>query len=343
MAERETVDLRSDTVTQPTPAMRRAMAAAEVGDDVYAEDPTARRLEERAAEAVGHDAALFVPTGTMGNQIAIHLLASAGTEVLLDEGSHVYNYELGAMAAWTGALPRVLRGERGILTPEAVELALWPAEDYYTRASLVVLENTHNHAGGVVLRPERQGALIEIARRAALRVHLDGARIWNAAVALDLPLPELTTGVDSVMFCLSKGLGAPVGSMLCGGRELIREARAVRKRLGGGMRQVGVLAAAGLVALEDPRPRLAADHLRARRLAEGIADLAFLHCDAAAVETNIVIAEVVPPASDRGILEALRRRAVLAATLGPGRIRFVTHSDLDDRGIDRALDALHAL
>ena len=337
------VDLRSDTVTRPTEAMRRAMAAAEVGDDVYGEDPTARRLEEHAAQAVGHEAALFVPTGTMGNQIAIHVLASSGTEVLVDEGSHVYNYELGAMAAWTGALPRVLHGERGIPTPEGIALALWPPEEYYTRASLLILENTHNHAGGVVLRPERQAALIASARRAGLGVHLDGARVWNAAVALGVPVPALASGFDSVMFCLSKGLGAPVGSMLCGSRDLMREARIVRKRLGGGMRQVGVLAAAGLVALENPGPRLEADHRRAKRLAAGMAGLPFLRCDPGAVETNIVIAEVVPPASDARILESLRRRDVLAGTLGPGRIRFVTHSDVDDRDIERALDALHAI
>jgi len=337
------VDLRSDTVTRPTPAMRRAMAEAEVGDDVYGEDPTVRKLEELAAGLVGHEAALFVPSGTMGNQIAIHLLAAPGSEVIVEEGTHVYNYELGAMATWTGAVPRVLRGRRGILEPGDVTRALWPAEDYYTRTSMLVLENTHNHAGGVVLRPERQAALVAAARAAGLAVHLDGARIWNAAVALGVPVASVAAGVDSVMFCLSKGLGAPVGSMLCGGRDRMREARTVRKRMGGGMRQVGVLAAAGLVALEDPAPRIAADHRRARRLAEGIADLRQLRIDPAEVETNIVIADVVPPATDAALLEGLRSRRVLAGTMGPGRIRFVTHSDVDDGSIEHAIDALRSL
>jgi len=340
MADTRIVDLRSDTVTLPSDAMRRAMLKAEVGDDVYGEDPTARRLEELAAATLGHDAAIFVPTGTMGNQIAIHLLVGRGTEVILEEGSHVYNYELGAMAAWTGALPRVLRGERGLLEPDAIERALWPRTYYFSRASLVVLENSHNHAGGTVLPPERQGSLLEIARRHDLRAHLDGARIFNAATALGRPARELAAGFDTVMFCLSKGLGAPVGSLLCGGEELIREARVVRKRMGGGMRQVGVLAAAGLVALEGNVDRLRDDHERARRLAEAIADLSILRVDLASVETNMVMCDVVPPTTAEGVLEGLKQRGILAGTMGPGRIRFVTHLDVDDAGIDRAVETL---
>jgi threonine aldolase len=343
MAGAEIVDLRSDTVTLPTEAMRRAMSEAQVGDDVYGEDPTVRRLEELAASMLGREAAIFVPTGTMGNQIAVHLLARRGTEVILEEGSHVYNYELGAMAAWTGALPRVLRGERGFVEPEAVERALWPPTYYFSRASLLVLENTHNHAGGTVLPPELQSRLLETARRHELRAHLDGARIFNASIALDRPVSELAAGFDTVMFCLSKGLGAPVGSILCGSVDLIREARVVRKRMGGGMRQVGVLAAAGLVALEENVERLREDHRRARRLADAIADLPKLRVDVEALETNMVMCEVAPPATAEGVLEALGRRGVLAGTMGPGRIRFVTHLNVDDPGVDRAVEALRAL
>jgi threonine aldolase len=343
MADATVVDLRSDTVTLPGEAMRRAMAAAEVGDDVYGEDPTVRRLEERAAALLGHEASIFVPTGTMGNQIAVHLLAGRGTEVILEEGSHVYNYELGAMAAWTGALPRVLSGERGMLDPEAVERAIWPASYYYSRASLLVLENSHNHAGGTVLPGALKERLLATARRHGLRVHLDGARIFNAAAALGRPAAELASGFDTVMFCLSKGLGAPAGSLLCGGRERIVEARVVRKRFGGGMRQVGVLAAAGLVALEQNVERLGEDHARAKRLAEAIADLPFLRVDPGSVETNMVMAEVVGPESAEGVVEALRRRGVLAGTMGPGRIRFVTHLDVGDGGIDRAVETLRGI
>jgi threonine aldolase len=343
MAAGTIVDLRSDTVTLPSAAMRRAMAEAEVGDDVYGEDPTVRRLEERAASMLGREAAIFVPTGTMGNQIAVHLLARRGTEVLLEEGSHVYNYELGAMAAWTGALPRVLRGERGFFEPEAVERALWPPTYYFSRASLMVLENSHNHAGGTVLRPDLQGRLLDAARRQELRVHLDGARIFNAASALERPASELAAGFDTVMFCLSKGLGAPVGSLLCGADDLITEARVVRKRMGGGMRQVGVLAAAGLVALEENVARLAEDHRRARRLAVAAADLPFLRVEIDAVETNMVMCEVVSPTTTEQVLDALGRSGVLAGTMGPGRIRFVTHLNIDDSGIERASEALRAV
>jgi threonine aldolase len=343
MADGAIVDLRSDTVTRPTASMRRAMAEAEVGDDVYGEDPTVRRLEERAASTLGREAAIFVPTGTMGNQIAVHLLARRGTEVLLEEGSHVYNYELGAMAAWTGALPRILRGERGFFDPEAVERALWPPTYYFSRATLMVLENSHNHAGGTVLRPELQQRLLDGARRHDLRVHLDGARIFNAAAALGRPASDLAAGFDTVMFCLSKGLGAPVGSLLCGGSDLLTEARVVRKRMGGGMRQVGVLAAAGLVALAENVERLEEDHRRARTLAEGVADLPFLRVEIEAVETNMVMCEVIPPVTAEEVLDTLGRRGVLAGTMGPGRIRFVTHLDVDDSGIERAVEALRAI
>ena len=338
--ETQPVDLRSDTVTRPTAGMRRAMADAEVGDDVYGEDPTVRALEERTAELLGTEAAVFVPSGTMGNQIAIHLLADRGADVLLEAGCHVYVYELGAMAAWTGALPRVLQGERGLLDPGDVRRAVAPPVEYLARTRLLLLENTHNTAGGIVLRPERHAALVEAARDHELRVHLDGARLLNAAVALGRPPAELTAGVDTVMVCLSKGLGAPVGSVLCGTAALMREARIVRKRMGGGMRQVGVLAAAGLYALEHHVERLAEDHARAARLARALAELGPFRIDPATVETNIVVTAVDPVEDAPTILRALAERGVLAGGMGPGRIRFVTHLDVDDVGLDRAIDAL---
>jgi threonine aldolase len=337
------VDLRSDTVTRPTPAMREAMARAEVGDDVYGEDPTVRRLEERAAELTGHEAALFVPTGSMGNQIAINLQTRPGSDVLVEQGSHVYCYELGAMAAWSGALPRVLRGRRGLLEPEQVAAAIAPEIYYMAPSALLVLENSHNHAGGVVLPPALLESLVAAARKGGLRIHLDGARIFNAAAALGIDARRLAAGVDTVMFCLSKGLGAPVGSMLCGDAELMGEARVVRKRMGGGLRQAGVLAAAGLHALEQHVGRLPEDHARAARLARALAELPQFEIDPATVQTNIVIAELRRPGDTDRLIAALRAEGVLAGAMGPGRIRFVTHLDVDDAGLERALRVLRAL
>jgi threonine aldolase len=336
------VDLRSDTVTKPGAEMRRAMAEAEVGDDVYGEDPTVRRLEETAAALVGHEDAVFVPTGTMGNQVAINLHSPAGTEVIVESGSHVYNYELAAMTAWSGVLPRVLSGRNGMLDADQVRQAISPPVYYMAPTSALLLENTHNHAGGTVLPMDRKNALLGVAREGGLKVHLDGARIFNAASALGLPAARLAEGVDSVMFCLSKGLGAPVGSVLCGKKDWLEEARVVRKRMGGGMRQVGVLAAAGLVGLERNVDRLVEDHARARRLAEALADLSAFQLDPDAVETNIVIAEVRPPHEVGHILEELRRKGLLAGPMGPGRVRFVTHLDVDDAELDRAIETIRA-
>jgi threonine aldolase len=292
---------------------------------------------------LGFESALFVPTGTMGNQIAIHLHARRGEDVLLEAGSHVYLYELGAMAAWTGALPRVLIGKGGVPEPEDVRLAALPRPYYMARAALLVLENTHNHAGGVVLPSRSKEALLEAARLGGIRTHLDGARIFNASAALASPPEDLARGFDSVMFCLSKGLGAPAGSVLCGTREWISEARVVRKRMGGGMRQAGVLAAAGLHALEHHVGRIPEDHARARRLADALADLPGFRLDPSRVATNIVIAETDPPRAADRILEALRGLGVLAGGMGHGRIRFVTHLDIDDRGLARAIDALRSV
>jgi len=343
MAHAEPVDLRSDTVTRPTAAMREAMARADVGDDVYGEDPTVRRLEQRAAELTGKEAALFVPTGTMGNQIAINLQTRPGNDVLLEEGSHVYRYELGAMAAWSGALPRVLQGSTGLLDPAQVSAAVAPDIYYMARTALLVLENSHNHAGGIVLPPDLQARLIAAARDGGLRVHLDGARIFNAAAALGVEARRLAEGVDTVMFCLSKGLGAPVGSMLCGAADLIGEARVVRKRMGGGLRQAGILAAAGLHALEHHVARIPDDHRRAASLAGVLAELPQFEIDPATVRTNILIAGLRDPAATDRVLETLRAGGVLAGAMGAGRIRFVTHLDVDDAGLERAVRALRAL
>jgi len=334
------VDLRSDTVTLPSPGMRRAIAEAEVGDDVYGEDPTVRRLQERAAALVGHEAALFVPSGCMGNQIAIQLHAPRGTDVIVEATSHVYLYELGAMAAQAGAFPRVVAGERGVLTPAAIEAVIAPEEYDLARASLLLVENSHNHAGGTVTGLARLAELRALTRRLGIRLHIDGARLFNAATTLGVPVAEIAAHADSVMFCLSKGLGAPVGSVLCGPAAFVDEARVVRKRLGGGMRQVGILAAAGLYALDHNVERLADDHRRARRLAEALAGVPGFELDPALVETNIVIAALEPPARQAEVLANLAREGVLASAMGPGRVRFVTHLGIDDAALERVLGVL---
>ena len=336
------VDLRSDTVTVPSAAMRRAMAEAVVGDDVYGEDPTVNALQEEAARHMGFEAALFVPSGTMGNLIAVQLHAPPGTEAIVEAGSHVYNYELASMSAIAGVLPRVVSGRRGQPEPEEVDVLCREQPYYDAPVTLLILENTHNYAGGAVLPMERKDALLAVAKRHGVPVHLDGARVHNAAAALALPPAKVVEGYDSVLFCLSKGLGAPVGSVLCGSSAFIEKARVARKRLGGGMRQVGVLAAAGRVALRQNVARLGLDHARARRLAEALVDVPGLRIDPTGVETNILIASVNPPEAETGWLEHLREGGVLAGTLGHGRIRFVTHLGVDDEGIDRAIALLRS-
>jgi threonine aldolase len=337
----EPVDLRSDTVTRPTAAMRRAMADAEVGDDVFREDPTVRRLEDLAAETLGKEAAIFVPTGTMGNQVAVNVWTRPGQEVILEEQSHILNYEMGTMAAFSGVLPRPLRGDGGALAPAAVRAAIRPPVYYLTQTGLIALENTHNMAGGTIAPQEEMEAIGALARERRIPIHLDGARLFNAAVATGRPASDLARPFDSVMFCLSKGLGAPVGSLLLGPAGFIDEALRVRKRMGGGMRQAGVLAAAGLVALRDNVERLAEDHARARRLAERVAAIRGLSIDPALVQTNIVIFEVTPP--DLGapeVVARLKEDGVLALAIGERQVRAVTHYDVGDAGIARACDSL---
>ncbi len=339
------IDLRSDTVTKPTPAMRRAMAEAEVGDDVYGEDPTVNRLQDAAAEMFGKEAALFVPTGSMGNQIAVKLHTKPGDEVVIEERGHIFNYEMAALSAISGTLARPVKSHdgSGILRWSDIEAALHTSAPYYVAPTgLVALENSHNLAGGRLLTRERTEEICARAHAAKIPVHLDGARIFNAATALDESVAALAAPCDSVMFCLSKGLGAPVGSMLLGSKDFIAEAWRWRKLLGGGMRQVGVLAAAGLVALEESPPRLAEDHRNARRLAEGIGEMAGLRIDPAQVETNIVIFDVTgtgKTATD--ICRALGESGVLASGFGES-IRMVTHYDVSSSDIEAALVALRA-
>jgi threonine aldolase len=345
------IDLRSDTVTRPTPAMRRAMANAEVGDDVYREDPTTLRLEELAASMLGFPAALFVPTGTMGNQLAVHLQTRPGSEVIIEARGHIFNFEMGAMAVWSGALPRPIVTENGLLQPAQVEAAIAPKVSYRTPTRLLALENTHNLWSGLPMDATRTRALVEVAHTHGVPVHLDGARIFNAAAALGTSAAELAGGCDTIMFCLSKGLAAPVGSVLLGSRGLIEEAVRARKLFGGGMRQVGVLAAAGIVALTEMVDRLAEDHERARRLADGLAELSAVEIDPTRVYTNILVfrlrAEKVPgdatmAPSQRFVL-GMKERGVLLGAFGATDVRMVTHYEIGNADVDAALKAARAV
>ena len=334
------IDLRSDTVTKPTPAMRRAMAEAEVGDDVYGEDPTVNRLEERAAEIMGKEAALFVPSGTMGNTIAVKLHTHHGQEVICEARSHVFNYEL-AMTAWfAGCLARPIYAEDGILKWDLIEPQVRPLGPHWAPTGLIVLENTHNMAGGTVYPPDIFREICDRAHALGLKVHLDGARIFNAAAFLGRPVHELARGADTVMFCLSKGLGAPVGSLLAGSRDAIAEARLYRKRLGGGMRQAGVLAAAGLIALEQMPARLHEDHRNARILAEALAELPGLTIPHR-VQTNIVIVDISATGIPAPELSAqLKSRGVLINPISPRQLRLVTHYDVTQGDCLRAIDII---
>jgi threonine aldolase len=333
-----TIDLRSDTVTKPTPEMRRAMAEAEVGDDVYAEDPTVNRLEQRAAEIFGREAAIFVPSGTMGNQIAIKLHTRPGQEIICEERGHIYNYEMAMLGWFSGCIARTLPAPNGILTWDLVKRWIAPKIYYRAQTGLVSLENTHNMAGGSVYPQDVADEICDRAHEAGIPVHLDGARVFNAATALGKPVAEVTRKYDSVMFCLSKGLGAPVGSLLVGSRKFIDDARACRKALGGGMRQAGILAAAGLIALEKHTARLKEDHDNAKFLAQGLARIPGIKIDPATVRTNIVIFGI--GGSGIGSTEFTRRmgeRNVLAGGVNNELVRFVTHMDVDRAGCERAL------
>jgi threonine aldolase len=345
------IDLRSDTVTKPTPEMRQAMAEAEVGDDVYGEDPTVNRLEETAAATVGTEAALFVPTGTMGNQVALAVHAKPAEEVICDSESHILHYEMAAMAALSGLLPRVLYSPEVFPSAAQVRSAIQPDITYLARTGAVSLENSHNRGGGKVMPIDVQRQIQETAQEEGVPVHLDGARIFNAAAALGVGVREIAKGFDSVMFCLSKGLGAPVGSMLCGSGEFIAQARRVRKRFGGGMRQVGVLAAAGLVALERMPDRLVEDHTTARLLADVLSEVPGITIPVMP-ETNILIFEVdsqwyadrVPDNSHHAgeFTRYLRDNGILSLALDRVKVRMVTHYDLPDDTVERTIEAVES-
>ena len=336
-------DFRSDTVTRPTPEMRRAMAEAEVGDDVYGEDPTVNLLEEESAAAVGKPAAVFVPTGSMGNQLAIGTLTRSGDEALCVEAAHVRNYEMAAAAAVAGVQFRTLPGPGGQMTAEEVKTAIDQSHYHMPRVSMLVWENTHNTSGGTVVPFEMMAATTAVARSGGLAVHIDGARIFNAVAATGIPAEDFAALADTIQFCFSKGLGAPVGSILCGSEDLISEARHIRKRLGGGMRQVGVIAAPARIALRD-RSRVSEDHQLARLLADGLAERYPEAVDPSQVETNMAIVDgsafPVPAAE---LIDRMRERGVIVATLGPRMIRLVTHRDVNENDVGRFLAVIDEL
>ncbi|HTW24692.1 MAG TPA: GntG family PLP-dependent aldolase [Candidatus Baltobacteraceae bacterium] len=335
------LDLRSDTVTRPTPAMRRAMAEAEVGDDVYGEDPTINRLQARAAEIFGREAALFFPSGSMANLTAIKTWTRPGTEVICEGKAHIYLYEMAALSAVAGCMPNTVPTADGILTWDVIEPAVRPHIYYRAQTALIEIESSHNMHGGTVYPPEVIDDICEHAHEAGIPVHMDGARVFNAATALGRNVADITQKLDSVMFCLSKGLGAPVGSMLVGSRDFIEKARATRKLLGGGMRQAGVLAAAGLVALEESPKGLQRDHDNARYLAQGLSRLPGIAIDPKQVVTNILIFDVTATGRTAAdICAALAKQNILAGPTGKHAIRMVTHYDVDRAGIDRALGAI---
>ena len=334
------IDLRSDTVTRPTPEMRAAMAAAEVGDDVYGEDPTVNLLEKRAAEIFGREAALFVPTGTMGNQIAIRLLTKPGQEIICESRSHILDWEMATAAIFSGCLIRAVPTQRGTLTWADIEPVIFKKGSFRAATGLIEIENTANLTGGRCTSLVVMEEIWANAKDRGLPLHLDGARIFNAAVALGAEVKTLTRGFDTVMFCLSKGLCAPVGSMLVGSAELMDQARIYRKALGGGMRQVGVLAAAGLIALEKMPARLHEDHANARLLAEALSQIECVDIDPDSVETNIVIFTLKCEVSATELVGRLKARGILASTLGPNMIRLVTHHDVSRGDCEKAADAL---
>lgn len=332
------VDLRSDTVTRPTAAMRRAMAEAPVGDDVYGEDPSVNRLQATLAEMAGFETGLFVPSGTMSNQVALAVHLPRGSEVICPQGAHIYEYEPGSMALIAAALPRLVTAPQGVPSPDDVEAAIH-LRGHQAPTGLIALENTHNTAGGTVIGLEAAAAIQAVARRHGLPIHLDGARAFNAAVHLGVGIADVCRGYDSVSLCLSKGLGAPVGSVLLGTTDFIAEAHRYRKMLGGGMRQAGVLAAAGMLALAEGPALLAADHARARRLAEALATAPGVSVDLGSVQTNIVYLEVPNAAA---VAKLCADNGVALNAFGSRRLRLVTHSQVSDDDIELALDVIGA-
>ncbi len=338
------IDLRSDTVTKPSPEMRRAMAEAEVGDDVFMEDPTVNRLQERAAQIFGREAALFVPSGSMGNLTCIIAHTRPGQEVICEGKGHIYNYEMAAMSAVAGTLPRVVSAEDGIMTWEQIARAIRPKVYSRSQTALVSLENTHNMAGGTVYPTQLMHEICDRAHDAGIAVHLDGARIFNAATYLGEGVAEMTKKFDSIQFCLSKGLGAPVGSVIVGSKAFIERCRSIRKMLGGGMRQAGVIAAAGLIALEKGPKRLRIDHENAGLLAERLAEIPGIRINPAKVQTNIVIYDIQQTGlSSADFLAELARRKVLGVPVDAEKIRMVTHLDVDRKNVEEAVETIREM
>ena len=336
------IDLRSDTVTLPTPAMREAMARAEVGDDVMGEDPTVNRLEEMAAARVQKDAALFVASGTMANLVALLTHCNRGDEVIVGDKAHTFINEVGGMAALGGIHPRTLPNQPdGTLALDDIKNAIRGDNVHWPRTKLIALENTHNACNGSPLSPAYHKAVYDLAHARNIRVHTDGARIFNAAVALGVPVHELTQCTDTISFCLSKGLSAPVGSLLCGTRDFIAEARRQRKLVGGGMRRAGIIAAAGIVALETMIDRLAEDHANAKRLAEGLADIPGIELDPGRVQTNIVFFDLSNRVTARQLADRVARDGVLIGVNAERRIRVVTHYGIERDDIDTGLRVIN--
>lgn len=337
------IDLRSDTVTKPTEEMRKAAYLAIVGDDVYGEDPTVNQLEEKAAEILGKEAALFVTSGTQGNQIAVLTHCRPGNEIILEEESHIFYYESGAVSAFAGVQTRTIKGNRGAMSPDLVEGAIRGDDQHYPETGLICIENTHNRAGGTILPLENMKEIYDIAVRNKIPVHMDGARLFNAVAASNRDIKEFTQYCDTVQICLSKGLGAPVGSILAGNKEFIQKARKWRKRLGGGLRQVGMIAAPGLVALNTMRGRLSEDHENAQLLASGLAAISGIKV-VNEVDTNIVVIDVSELNMNSTIfVEKLKENEILAGTFGPNLVRFVTHFNVTSEDIKHALKIIITL
>jgi threonine aldolase len=333
------IDLRSDTATRPSAAMRKAIAEAEVGDDVFGEDPTVNHLQDRIESLLGKEGALFVPSGTMANEISLKCHTQPGQEVICEYGCHIYNYESGAASFLSGIQLRPIQGFRGVITAEQVEAVINPPEDHFPQSAVITIENTHNSAGGTIFPLDELEQLYSLARARGLKMHLDGARLWNASVATGIPLSEYAKHCDSVSVCFSKGLGAPIGSAIAGSPEFIKEAHRFRKIYGGGMRQVGIIAAGALYALEHNIERLDEDHKNARSLAEGLAAIPGIRIDMESVQTNIIVIDIGETA--RSAAEAvarLKRRGVLVVPLGPSLLRAVTHLNVSRDEIVQAID-----
>ena len=341
---KEFIDLRSDTVTKPTPAMRKVMAEAEVGDDVFGEDPTVNILQEKVAKLLGKEAALFVPSGTMANQLSIKSHTQPGDEVIIESSSHPYNFEGGAGAAISGIQFRCLQGVRGTLEPSQIEEAIRPADHHFPVTRLVCLENTHNRGGGSILPLEKMAEIYRLVKSKELLVHLDGARLWNACVATGIKPHEYAQWADSVSVCLSKGLGAPVGSLVAGSKPFIDRVHRFRKMLGGGMRQAGIIAAAGIYALDHHLERLQEDHQNAKRLAVGLKEFKGVSIDPRHVETNIVIFDLAGTAiRSAQLAEAMKKEGVLIHAISKTQIRLVTHLDVTDKDIEKTLKAFEKI